>query len=74
VVLIFDVDDTPSVLAATDLLTIDHNRLLGTNDSKRNKTLFTSLAGFIFATHDIGQHTLIWPFRTRSSSSNSSLS
>lgn len=37
--LILDVDDTPSVLTATDLLTVDDNRLLGSDNSKRNKVL-----------------------------------
>jgi hypothetical protein len=37
--LILNVDNSPSVLAASDLLTIDDNRLLGTDNSERNKVL-----------------------------------
>lgn len=39
VVLVLDVDHTPSVLSATDLLSVDDDRLLGANDSKGNKVL-----------------------------------
>ncbi len=45
VVLVLNVDYTPSVLASTDLLAIDNDALLGTNNSKRNKALHTQLAG-----------------------------
>lgn len=37
--LVLNVDDSPSVLAAADLLTIDDNRLLGTDNCERNKIL-----------------------------------
>jgi hypothetical protein len=37
--LVLNVDDSPSVLAAADLLTIDDDRLLGTDNSERNKIL-----------------------------------
>jgi hypothetical protein len=37
--LVLDVDDSPSVLAAADLLTIDDDRLLGTDNSEGNKIL-----------------------------------
>jgi hypothetical protein len=37
--LILDVDDTPSVLTATDLLAVDDNRLLGSDNSKGNEVL-----------------------------------
>lgn len=43
VVLILNVDDTPSVLTSTDLLAIYNDRLLRTNDSKGNKALYYSL-------------------------------
>jgi hypothetical protein len=37
--LILDIDDTPSVLATTDLLAVDDDRLLGSNDGKGNEAL-----------------------------------
>lgn len=39
VVLILDVDNTPSVLAAADLLAIDNDRLLRTDDSEGDQSL-----------------------------------
>lgn len=39
VVLVLDVDHTPSVLTATDLLAVDNDRLLGADDSEGNKVL-----------------------------------
>lgn len=39
VVLVLHVDDTPPVLAAPNLLTIDNDRLLGTDDGERNQVL-----------------------------------
>ena len=39
VVLILDVDDAPSVLAAADLLAVDDDVLLGANDSEGNEAL-----------------------------------
>ena len=44
VVLIFNVNDTPAVLAAANLLAIDNDGLFGTDDSKRNQALSTKLA------------------------------
>lgn len=37
--LILDVDDTPSVLAAADLLAVDNDRLLGSDNSEGDKAL-----------------------------------
>lgn len=39
VVLILDIDDTPSVLTATDLLAIDNNVLLATDNSEGDNAL-----------------------------------
>lgn len=39
VVLILNVDDAPPVLATTDLLAIDNNRLLGSNDGEWDQIL-----------------------------------
>ncbi len=44
VVLVLDVNHTPAVLAATDLLAVDDNGLLGSDDGKGNKALFRGLA------------------------------
>ena len=38
-VLVLDVDDTPSVLATSDLLAVDNDRFLGTNNGERYETL-----------------------------------
>lgn len=37
--LVLNVDDAPSVLTATDLLSVDNDRLLGTDDSEGDQTL-----------------------------------
>lgn len=42
VVLVLDVDDTPTVLPATDLFAIDNDILLTADHSKRNDVLFVS--------------------------------
>lgn len=73
VVLILDVDDTPSVLATTDLLAIDNDVLLGSYNSEGNKALL-QLASNQSWTELENAQTLIFPLRARSSSSNSSLS
>lgn len=39
VVLVLNVDDTPAVLATTDLLAIDNDVLLRANNRKRNQAL-----------------------------------
>jgi len=39
VVLILNVDHAPSVLATTNLLAVDNDRLLGTDDGERNQVL-----------------------------------
>jgi len=39
VVLIFNVNDAPTVLAAANLLTVDDNVLLATDNSERNDVL-----------------------------------
>lgn len=39
VVLVFDVDDAPSVLATSDLVTIYDNGLLGSHDGEGNQIL-----------------------------------
>ena len=39
VVLVLDIDNTPTVLSAADLLAIDNNVLLATDDGKRNDVL-----------------------------------
>lgn len=41
VVLVLDVDDTPAVLTTTDLLAVDHNVLLATDNGKRDDVLYT---------------------------------
>jgi hypothetical protein len=41
VVLVLDVDDTPPVLAAADLLAVDDDRLLRSNDGEWDDTLGT---------------------------------
>lgn len=38
--LILDVDHTPSVLAATDLLAVDNDRLLGSDDGEGDEVLY----------------------------------
>ena len=47
VVLILDVDDAPSVLAAADLLAIDDDALLGANDSEGNVVLVDIRSVFV---------------------------
>lgn len=37
--LVLDVDDTPSVLAAANLLTVDDDRLLGSDNSEGDEVL-----------------------------------
>lgn len=37
--LILDVDDTPSVLSAANLLAVDNDRLLGSDDSEGDEAL-----------------------------------
>lgn len=39
VVLVLDVDDAPTVLAATDLLAVDNDALFGTDDGEGNEGL-----------------------------------
>lgn len=41
VVLVLDVDDTPAVLTTADLLAVDHNVLLATDNGKRDDVLYT---------------------------------
>ena len=43
VVLVFDVDDAPSVLAAANLLAVDDNGLLGANDGEGDQALRSML-------------------------------
>lgn len=40
VVLVLDVDDTPAVLTTADLLAVDHNVLLATDNGERNDVLY----------------------------------
>lgn len=72
VVLILDVDDTPAVLAAANLLAIDDDGLLTTDNGEGNdilpRVIIVSLA------YQLLGHTLIWTLMARSSSSSSSLS
>ena len=44
VVLVLDVDDAPPVLASTNLLAVDNDRLLGANDSEGDQVLGNRLA------------------------------
>ena len=44
VVLILDIDDAPPVMAAADLLAVDDDRLLGSDDGKGNEVLMMLLA------------------------------
>ena len=37
--LVFDIDDTPSVLTSTDLLAVDDDALLGADDGEGDKAL-----------------------------------
>lgn len=39
VILVLDIDDTPSVLTAANLLAVDDDRLLGADDGKGNEVL-----------------------------------
>lgn len=43
-VLVLDVDNAPPVLATANLFAVDNDRLLGTNDGKRNQALYIRLA------------------------------
>lgn len=43
VVLVLDIDNTPTVLSAADLLAIDNNVLLATDNGKRNDVLHAHL-------------------------------
>lgn len=47
VVLVFDVDDAPSVLTAADLLAINHDGLLGTDNGEGNEALDNSQVSLI---------------------------
>ena len=44
VVLILNIDDTPSVLTSTDLLAVDDDALLGADDGEGDETLRDQLA------------------------------
>ena len=44
VVLVLDVDDAPPVLASTNLLAVDNDRLLGANNSEGDQVLGNRLA------------------------------
>lgn len=70
------IDDTPSILSATDLLSVDDDGLFGPDNSERDDVLFENLvkdAFWLFGWLE-DYFTLIWAFNARSSSSNSSLS
>ena len=71
--LVLNIDNTPAVLAAANLLAIDNDGLLRANNGERDKALL-KLVQVRTALLLLMQRTLIWPFRARSSSSNSSLS
>ena len=43
VILVLDIDNTPTVLSAADLLTVDNNVLLATDNGKRNDVLHARL-------------------------------
>lgn len=65
------VDDAPSVLATADLLAVDHDSLLGADDSEGNDALIL-VRPKSFA--DCATHTLMDVFNATSSLSCSSLS
>lgn len=50
VVLVLDVNDTPPVLAATDLLAVDDDRLLGADNGKGDEVLVT-IVSFLVSCH-----------------------
>lgn len=75
VVLVLDVDDTPAVLTAANLLAVDDNVLLAPDNSKGNDVLQSYPVRQKKAKPPTGRaRTLIWTFIARSSSSSSSLS
>jgi hypothetical protein len=73
VILVLDVDDTPSVLAAPNLLAINNDGLLRSDNGEWDEILRNSLAWMV-KTHWQLPRTLICALTARSSSSNSSLS
>lgn len=74
VILIFDVDDTPAVLASTDLLASNNDGLLGSDNSEWDDVLCT--ISIVIPSYSLSSVllTLICAFNARSSSSSSSLS
>lgn len=48
VILIFDIDDTPFVLTATDLLAINNDSLLAANDCERDDVLNSAVCSSLF--------------------------
>ena len=73
VVLILDVDDTPAVLTAANLLAVHDDGLLTTDNGERNDILTqkVNIEAMILQSF---KHTLIWASMARSSSTSSSLS
>lgn len=75
VVLVLDVDDTPAVLASTDLLASNNDGLLRSDNSEWNDILHTvSVMSPAIYPPSSALLTLICAFNARSSSSSSSLS
>ncbi len=73
--LVLDVDDAPPVLAAPDLLAVDDDRLLRSNDSEGNEVLLATVSRVAsIKLVRVEKLTLISAFIARSSSSNSSVS
>ena len=72
VVLVLDVDDTPSVLPTADLLAVYYDGFLRSDDSEGNDVLPKSAYSTRMNARWV--YTLICAFNARSSSSNSSLS
>lgn len=76
VVLVLDVDNTPAVLSSANLLAVDDNVFLATDNGERNDVLRTKLLDTSKIKHYNHQqkYTLIWTFIARSSLSSSSYS
>src|ERR1700744_2017671 len=70
VMLVFDVDNTPAVLATPDLLSVDHNGTIRANDGKRND--FLDIMSICLGGWGFGNNTLMVWFNSISSSSCSS--
>ena len=75
VVLVLNIDETPSILTATNLLAIDNNVLLRTDHGEWDETLLSKVREHVLLLLVVAPRlTLICALMARSSSSNSSLS